>query len=442
MAPADQIRTITETNIGVRMTVPPGWEQVVFEPNDEGFAPLVLAPQGWRHEDGFRPSLTVVGVSSETEEGQASAQLAGTEALAVLIDTDDTHVVSYDPYPGLRVIRAATHQGDLGLVMMQWVLPRPGRTVTATGLVDTDRYSRVAPIFEQLIGQLEWEDPDGSAATEPRQGVTESTEPRTDTYLAHHGEALEDLSRVPQAQAYEVDGLALPRAALVALSAARRGRIRLDRGKADAEEIFTALLEAELVDPDGRLTQDGRTITRTIDSATNALTVEATVGSLPLSWRSWSADGMSVVARTASPTCWWHRRPGGDELLEIPQQVHLQVLATSTLAMEIARWVGLGPGWPLDLGSAQIEADRFAERVTSASIEPPSGATAHLTELWSVPWLLWSVRSEVSGAAFAFVNAGHRGHYALAQQVEAGTEHLTGTPNVMIWDALVELTAG
>lgn len=435
-----QTTTVADESIGVRLPCPPGWEQIIWEANDEGFAPLVLAPQDWSAEDGFRPSLTVVGVEHGAQQRQVTDRIAGTHALAALIDAPDTHVISYDPGPGARAMRAVVQEGELGLVVLQWTFPRPGLTITVTGMVEVARYLTLAPVMEQIVTGIEFEDaaePENPPDQAPGEVVEE---PRQDEFLALHGEKLEDLSKVPAAQAHVPQGLSISRAALVALIAARRGRVKADRGDQDARAVLESLMQAGLADPDGRLTDDGRQVSRLVETADRSLMIEAAVGLLPLSFRAWSTRDWSVVACTDSPTQWWQQEPHGEVLSEVPQRVHLVYLPTSVLAMQIAQWVGLGPGWPFAIGADEIDRERFQERVQNPRVAPEEGFSPHLREVWRHPWITWTIRSEQPPLSMAFVNAGHRGHYALDPESPAEYERLAGTPSSFVWDALVELT--
>lgn len=425
------VTTVTEQSRGITITPAPGWAVLQIEPDETGFSPLVLAPQEWPEDFGFRPSLTVVGVEHDPSEGVPSAHLAGTEALAVLLDQPDTHVLSYDlwqagPLLG-RVIRAALQEGELGLVTVQWVLVVARTRLTLTAMVDVDRYLRVVPLLEQMADSLQVADASVPAPT--------AEEPRRDPYLAHHGDDVEDLSKVPSAQTFIPGELRVGRESLLALAKARRGRIKADTS------VIADLAQAGLVDEGGRLTDDGERVLAMMREPEGAVTVEAAVGLLPLSLQAWTSGGWTLIACTDAPTRWSQEAPHGDVLAQAPQRMHLLMVPAAVAPMTVASWVGLGPAWSLDVGELVAATDLVTQRVGDPSLPAPAGAGAHAVRAWEQPWIAWTLRSADPYLAVALVNAGSSGHLVVREEEDGARVRLASAPAAMVWDVLVEAFA-
>ncbi|MDH2412724.1 hypothetical protein [Nocardioides sp. CER19] len=140
--------------IGLAIGVPAGWRQLVQEPDDEGFAPLVLAPEPWTADDGFRPNITVVASAPQTPA--PSPHQAGTEAIAAALALPDTRVLAYDLWlepPGRRLVFAYLDE-RIAVQVTQFVFVHRGRVVTVTASADTDRCLRVNAAVDEAVSGL------------------------------------------------------------------------------------------------------------------------------------------------------------------------------------------------------------------------------------------------------------------------------------------------
>lgn len=420
--------TVTEPSLGISITPAPGWARIDPPADELGFNPLVLAPESWSDDFGFRPSLTIVGVE-HGDEGVPSAHLAGTEALAAVIVQPHTRVLSYDlwlhPEAIGRVMRAALAEGDQGLVTLQWVMVLDEVRLTLTGMVDVDRYLRVAPLIEQMVTSLQV----GDQVSAP---VTQTEEPRRDDYLAQHGEDLEDLANLPAAQPFTPGEITLGRESLLAFARVRRGRVKA------GEQVQADLLQAGLVDEGGRLSADGDRVASMMREPQATVTVEAAVGLLPLSLQAWSRDGWTLIACTAPAADWLDQVPHGEVLAQAPQRMQLVWVPSAVAPMTVASWVGLGPAWSLDLGEAVLPSALVTDRVGDPTLGLPSGQSEHLQRAWAQPWSAWTLRSSDPQLGLAMINAGASGQLAIHDEDDERVR-LVSVPSVMVWDVLVQV---
>jgi hypothetical protein len=149
-----EVATVRDAATGVTVGVPPLWHQVLQEPDDEGFAPLVLTPKEWPAEYGFRPSITVI--ASPPADPPPSVHEAGTEAVAAAMALPDTRVLAYDMWldpPGRRLLFAYLTERTT-VVVTQFVFVHLGRTITLTCSVDTVRYVSVCAALNAATDAL------------------------------------------------------------------------------------------------------------------------------------------------------------------------------------------------------------------------------------------------------------------------------------------------
>src|SRR5690606_14478701 len=146
-----------------------------------------LAPADWPEDYGFRPNLSVL--VSPPSSPAPSIQSVGSVTAAGAAAVDGARVLAYDLGTGQgdrwgRRVVCAHVVATTFLVVCQWVLVEDGRTVTVTASVDTDRYLRVMPAFDEALTGLGL--PEFPRAVEPVQ--EEVLAPRRDPFLAQLGE--------------------------------------------------------------------------------------------------------------------------------------------------------------------------------------------------------------------------------------------------------------
>lgn len=244
--------TAVDDASGVRLTVPEGWVQL--PPEETGT--LVLAPADWPEDYGFRPNLSVL--VSPPSSPAPSIQSVGSVTAAGAAAVDGARVLAYDLWPapgdrwGRRVVFA--HVVDTTcLVVVQWVLVEDGRTVTVTGTVDTDRYLRVMPAFDEALTGLEL--PEFPRDVEPVQ--EEVLEPRRNPFLAELGEDLEDLSGFAGEDPWSPAGPEIGRPGLDLLVRAANDQLDTRHLDESGRQALARMTAVGLLDERGGLTDDG-----------------------------------------------------------------------------------------------------------------------------------------------------------------------------------------
>jgi hypothetical protein len=138
----------------ISIAVPDGWQELVQEPDEDGFVPLVLSPTEWPEEFGFRPSISVL--SAPPEDPAPSPDVVGTEAIAAVLAQPGSRVLAYDLWRGDsgRRLVFAHLLGRTAVIVTQHLLVHLGRRVTISTSVDTDRYLRVSPALDEALAGL------------------------------------------------------------------------------------------------------------------------------------------------------------------------------------------------------------------------------------------------------------------------------------------------
>jgi len=411
---------------GLSIAVPEGWAQLPQEPDDEGFAPLVLAPAQWPDDFGFRPNVTVV--AGMPVSPVPSVRLAGTRAMAAALATEDTRVIAYDVWPlpvgeGRRLV-FAYFTGTTSVVATQLVLVHDDRTVVVTASVDTDRYARLLPVVDACLASVTF-DP-ASRAPEESTEAKDPTEPRPDEFWAARGEQLEDLTAVAPAQPFPDEGLETTRAGLGILLEAGRGRVRTDRlddaGRAAADE----LVAGELLDRDGKLTEAGRGFVDVIASPQRHVRVEAAAGLAPLTFDAYWRGDRAVVVATEAPRRWAGRSASGEDVAAMAHRVRLHVLPTSWLPVLLAAWLDVGPAWLAEPTPTVLPTALVTARVDDPSTPQPADADDILSAMWAQPWFMWTLQTS-NEQAVAGIDVGRFGQLSLTQE-EGDTDEARLTP--------------
>src|SRR5690606_29915102 len=210
-------RDVTLSDLDLTLPVPGGWEVGTVEAGEGSV--VVLAPEPWGPERGFRPNLTVTAVESAPP---LTPHRAGTEALALVLTDADTHVAGYDVWPSGRRLTRLSWVGGEQLVLVSWVLARAARVVTMTATVDVERWSSTRPLLEAVVREVRWVDEPAAELPYERRWRRARlgpgpAEPRRDHDLVELGENLEDLSGVLGEQRFRPGGVTLDREPAVSL---------------------------------------------------------------------------------------------------------------------------------------------------------------------------------------------------------------------------------
>lgn len=434
--------TAVDETSGVRLAVPEGWAQL---PREETGA-LVLAPADWPGDYGFRPNLSVL-VSAPTSP-TPSIHSVGTVTAAGAAAVDGARVLAYDVWPapgerwGRRVVFA--HVVDTTcLVVVQWVLVEDGRTVTVTGTVDTDRYLRVMPAFDEAVAGLELPASPGGTDVEPVR--EEVLEPRRDPFLAELGEDLEDLSGFAGQDPWTPVGPEIGRPGLDLLVRAASDQLDTRRLDEPERQALARMTGVELLDERGRLTEDGRYVVEVMRRAEHHVRVEATCGMAPFTFDAYSAGDRTVVLAGVSPVGWAGSRAPGADIAAMAQRVWVETMPTSALPLELARWLGLRPAWSVAVSPEALPLATLTARVDDPETPVPDGADVRLQRAWREPWFMWSIRTAAGSTAASEppgtvgINAGDAGFFVLTAAEDEESATLQPWPSEAIWGRLLTL---
>lgn len=435
--------TAVDDASGVRLTVPEGWVQL---PPEETGA-LVLAPADWPEDYGFRPNLSVL--VSPPSSPAPSIQSVGSVTAAGAAAVDGARVLAYDLWPapgdrwGRRVVFA--HVVDTTcLVVVQWVLVEDGRTVTVTGTVDTDRYLRVMPAFDEALTGLEL--PEFPRDVEPVQ--EEVLEPRRNPFLAELGEDLEDLSGFAGEDPWSPAGPEIGRPGLDLLVRAANDQLETRHLDESGRQALARMTAVGLLDERGGLTDDGHHVVGVMRRADHHVRVEATCGLAPFTFDAYSAGDRTVVLAGVSPVGWAGSRAPGADIAMMAQRVWVDTMPTSVLPLELARWLGLRPAWSLAVSPATLPLATLTARVDDPDTPVPEGADVRLQRAWREPWFLWSIRTAAGPTAASEppgtvgVNAGDAGFFLLSATEDQESAALQAWPSEAVWGRLLTLCLG
>jgi hypothetical protein len=141
---------VEDSETGVELRVPPGWER-----REQAPFSLVLAPGG--DITGYCPSVNVL-VSELAPE--ADIRALGTEAIAGIMGTvERARVLGYDMYlmpDGVagRQLIFAYPDGDLTVSVCQWIFAVDGYCSTITATCAVPDLPRLEQVFQYVIDGL------------------------------------------------------------------------------------------------------------------------------------------------------------------------------------------------------------------------------------------------------------------------------------------------
>ena len=414
---------------GVEVTLPPGWERLT----DPDLAVVVAAPARQAAVDGamFRSSLNAV--VAPVVAGTDIRSL-GTEAIAAAhVVADEVHVLAYDvwaPYGADRGRRLefTYRAGPFDLGVIQWIALGDGVVTTLTATYSIDRASH-RPLFEALVDSAALPGLPSQVALQPTSAVL----PRLDPYLVAIGEPLEDLTRVSSAQPFRSGGPMLPRDDLALLVRAAGRRLRKVTPSA-------ALVQAELMDVSGAVTEQGRAVVQLLTKPAARLRVESGRGHTPLTVEAYMRGGVALLVATASPAP-LNEEPAPSDLVRLAATVGLDLVDATSVPRLLASWVGLGPAWRLATSPDRLDRDVVLARVDDPHTAPPPEADAHLRHTWGQPWFLWTVQSSAIPARRAWINTGGTGHFLLTDAGD-GRATFESAFSQDVWADLLRLVTG
>lgn len=422
----------TLTDLGVVVSVPPGWQ--VGRLGADG--PVALTPETWEQSWGVRPSLSFVGAHTGSP---VTPHRAGSDALALVLADQDTHVVGYDVWPGGRRLTWLTWAGPHQLVQQQWVVSRADRVVTATATTGVEGWATEGPLLRavaegaEVAGEPVPERPYSARWRRPSGGRGGPQEPRRDTDLVGLGINLEDLSGVAHQQRFRPGGVTVDRDGLVAW---------LTGDAVGGGE----LTDVGLVERSGRPTPAGVRVRTVVGEADRVVQVDAAVGVMPLSFSLYRRGGDAVVVCTDGISQWLGDDPHGRALGDVPQRVHVIDLPTVATPGVLCSWLGIGPAWSLAVQPDEVDRDLVVARVQDPGVRAPAGAGAALEQVWARLGALWTLRAQDrTGRALgmAAASAGDRGPYELVDVAgQPQAVRLVATPGPQVLDVLLSAVVG
>jgi len=402
---------------GFSLEVPDGLREV--PEREDGSVCLVAEADPWSFPRTFRPNLTAT-VAPLAPERSTVPQLS---ALTIAAQLElGVHVAACDvwPEPGGadgRRISSLYPAMDTTVVQQQYVAIRGGRAVCVSVQCGADRLPYADLVFRHAVATIRCDFADPVPEPDPE------TMPRLDAFAAERGLELEDLGRVRAAQPFVSAGPVLEEEQIEAL---RRGKLR--RGIDPAP-----LQTAGFIDADGRLTEMAETAHQALRSPVRQVQIEVTSdeGNRDAVLRAYQRRDATAVVANAPPG-----RSGDGYTLD--------VIASETTPVALARWLGLAPAWTfaLDDDSPDLELDGAVVEARLAGVEAPAPAHAStaLRRMWSQPWQVARLGSDRPDASVTTViSTPEAGTFRLKRDRGAGAASLTPLPSHSYLLELLEL---
>ncbi|MCC9175573.1 hypothetical protein [Arthrobacter sp. zg-Y179] len=251
------------------------------------------------------------------------------------------------------------------------------------------------------------------------------------------GTDAERLSGLAQLQPYSSRGPWLDSDSVALLDvAADGGRVgRFQRaGKAGA---LAVLGEAGLMDPGGRLTPEGLSVTAPLSGNRAALKLESSFGG--------RSAGMQVLMNEqdamllAGPS---HAELTGPEPEQHREMLQLDLVGLNDLFPALAAWLGIGPAWTVPAAPVTVPVATLNRRL-AAPEEPVPTADPSWVRMWNQPWFLWHVADAYDpgeNTGWGYIGAGTAGHFRVVVDGEAAT--ITPTQSSRVYRELMDAVEG
>lgn len=372
---------------------------------------LVARAEPWPWPEAFRPNLTAEVVPLAPDRATVPQLSALTIAAQVALGA---HVAACDVWPGPggedgRRIISIYPALDTTVVQLQYVTIRGDRAVTVSVQHGADNHEHGTAVFMHAVGSLSCDFTGRPPDPDP------ATMPSLDPFAAERGSELEYLGGVRAAQPYRSAGPPLDDTQLDAL---RRGRLR--RGIDSS-----ALQAAGLVTDQGRLSEVGEAAHRALTAPGREVSAQVATDddSRGATLHVYQRRDTAAVVASAPPG-----DPGAGTTVD--------VIASQTTPIAIARWLGLAPAWTFGLddgtsGTAvRLDAGVIDARLADPGAAPPPSASPALTRMWAQPWQVATLRSGPPGAHAATVVATPlAGTFRLERGPATGEARLTPLPS-------------
>ncbi|GAA1125328.1 hypothetical protein [Citricoccus alkalitolerans] len=360
---------------GSDVLVPPGWT-VAATPSADPLA-TIYAPA--ESDDGLRPTLVI---RRGPTGGASLAAVSAQGMTTMLVSWPGSHLVSNDAMEiqgfEVRAQRYLVDGPGRSAVVERWLVLTGATVVELTGTVPVSRFLEVMPDIETMIMNGTYADAPPSAP-EPPPGTY--GEPRIDEQFSETvGHRLEAVDALRRDQPLAVRGAAVSESALDLLQgAASTGCLGSLAEEQWPEEV--AMLRSQGLLEDRTLSAEATRLLEPVTDQYAYLRVSASHRQRESHLHLWLGHGGSALAAVGAPI---------QHLVTLDAEDHHRlrdVLVLDATAAEevpgvIARWMGLGPTWPVTSTSHELTADELEDRLATG---PRTGAdpSASLAARWA-----------------------------------------------------------
>lgn len=379
---------------------------------------LVAQAEPWRWAQEFRPNLTaeVTPLTPDRATLPQLSALAIAEQIAL-----GAHVAACDIWPGPddkpdgRRLISLYPAMDSTMIRLQYLTIRGDRAINVSVQHSAGNHKTNAAVWEYAVKSIRCEFGGQPPGPDP------AAMPRLDPFAGEQGIELEYLGGVRSAQRFRSAGPTLDEAHLDAL---RRGKV--PRGTDPA-----ALQSGGLVTERGRLTDVGEAAHQALSAATREVTVEVVTDDDP------RVAVLQVHQRRESTAVVASAPPG-----ESRAGSTLDVIASQTTPIALARWLGLAPAWTFQIAAGQDRTMRLDPavldaRLVSPDAPPAADATVELARMWEQPWQVATLRaSQPRPRVATVITTAETGSFRLERDRSSGSASLTPLPSA---DYLLEL---
>lgn len=232
------------------------------------------------------------------------------------------------------------------------------------------------------------------------------------------GDDVERLDGLGARQPYQSQGPWLDPAAVTLLdTAAEAGKV--GRLQLNGMESGLAILDkAGLMDPKGRLTAAGLTMTAPLADPLGSLTVSA--GYLDRGSSLQVALGQQDALLLAGPS---HAELMGPDPGRHRDRLQLDLVSLNDLYPAVAAWLGIGPAWTVPVAALEVPVEALNRRMVDPSEPAPVTDPAWL-RMWAEPWFLWHVSDGAEsgdGTGWGYIGAGRAGQHRLVVDGESAS---------------------
>jgi hypothetical protein len=378
---------------------------------ERGSLCLVAQVDPWQWPQEFRPTLTAevtpLTPDRATLPQLSAAAIAEQVALGAHVAACDIWMGPGGELDGRRLISIYPAM-DTTVIRLQYLTIRGDRAINVSVQHGAGNHKTNTAIWEYAVKSIRSEFTGEPPDPDP------DTMPRLDSYAQEPGIEVEYLGGVRAVQPFKSAGPALDDAQLDAL---RRGKVR--RGTDSA-----ALQAGGFVTDRGKLTDVGDAAHRALTSATREVTIEVVsdddprVATLHAHQR---RDSTAIVA--SAP-------PG-----ESAAGTTLDVIASQTTPIALARWLGLAPAWTFGIAEGEartlrLDAAVVDARTTASDAPPPPHANEALARMWAQPWQVASLHAgQPRPRELTMITTTECGSFRLDRDRASGEASLTPVPS-------------